>query len=1165
MHLHGLLSVLTSQAAFSSLVAQLRHDETVADQNIVRAARPMVAAALAAALARPLVIVCGREDRAYNLAEQLPVWLPEVHVLRFMAPNVGFYARAPWSEAVVRSRLETLSGLMHEDFGAGPFCVVTSAHALMQKTLPRREFRLGGRRLRVGQTVDLEALLALWLSLGYEPQTLVSVPGQFSRRGGIVDFFPATQAAPVRIEFWGDEIESLRRFDPATQRSSETLDSVVFTPTREALPKYAPKVADQLAVWFESQAATTPDSPQTDYEALREGMHFPTLEFYMPWLYAQPGSLLDYLPENSLILIDDWAHLQDQMTELESAALEQRDAARATNAIPPEMPLPYFTWDALQDDLLARRPLHLGRGELPTADIVLGDLFLPDQRFGGQLRNVIDYLHQLAAKGDRAIVVTRQAEHIAQLWSETSTYLRPITTLDDMARLGDTNFVAGELTEGWVLETPDKHRVHLLTDAEIFGWQRPEPRRRQRPRPAAPPTVLNEMAEGDYAVHVEHGIGRFAGLIKRTVRGEEHELLRLEYADNDILFVPIHQAERLTPYVGPDDRPPKLNRLGTQEWSRIRDKAGKAAEEIAEELLALYAKRELAAGHAFGPDTPWQHELEASFAYVETEDQLRALAQVKRDMESPHPMDRLICGDVGYGKTEIALRAAFKATMDGKQVAVLVPTTILAQQHYQTFLRRLGQFPVNIEMLSRFRDAAQQSAILEKLARADIDILIGTHRLLQADVIFKDLGLMIVDEEQRFGITHKEQLKQMRAAVDVLTLTATPIPRTLYMSITGIRDISLISTPPEERLPVITHTGIYDEKLVRQAILREIDRSGQVFFVHNRVRSINTITARLRELVPEASFAIAHGQMDERQLEEVIVSFSMGEYDVLVSTSIIENGVDIPNANTIILDHAEWFGLAPLYQLRGRVGRSAQQGYAYFFHTTPHRLTDEARARLDTISEETQLGAGFAVAMRDLEIRGAGDLLGRRQSGHVAAVGFHLYTQLLAEAVRRVKARSGMTERGPAPSTPLTIDLPLPTYIPQEYVPETALRIQLYRRMADLASLDEIAMLEGELRDRFGPIPGAVSGLLYQLRVKLLASAAHASAIVTETDKIGIKLPYLGAIDRDALQAQLGDLARVSRVAVWLTRDADAETWQIQLLDVLQALQSVALPEDAPL
>ncbi|HLA42869.1 MAG TPA: transcription-repair coupling factor, partial [Aggregatilineales bacterium] len=608
-------------------------------------------------------------------------------------------------------------------------------------------------------------------------------------------------------------------------------------------------------------------------------------------------------------------------------------------------------------------------------------------------------------------------------------------------------------------------------------------------------------------------------------------------------------------YVGTDDHPPKFNRIGTQEWQRIRKKASDAAEEIAQELLELYAAREVANGHAFSPDTPWQHELEASFPYVETEDQLKALRDVKADMESPRPMDRLICGDVGYGKTEIALRAAFKAVMDGKQVAMLVPTTILAQQHYQTFSQRVNPFPVKVEMLSRFRTEPQQKDIIEKISRGEVDIVIGTHRLLQRDIVFKDLALVVIDEEQRFGITHKEQLKQLRNELDVLTLTATPIPRTLYMGITGIRDISIINTAPDERLPVATHVGTYDAKLIRQAILREIDRGGQVYMVHNRVHTLRNIETSLRDLVPEASFVVGHGQMDERRLEQVMAEFSTGKHDVLLSTSIIESGLDIPNANTIIVDRADWFGLADMYQLRGRVGRSATQAYAYFFHPAYNKLTDEARARLETVSEETQLGAGFSIAMRDLEIRGAGDMLGKRQSGHIAAVGFHLYTQLLSQAVRRLKKQTRSEGVSAPVNLPMTIDLPIPTYIPREYIPEIALRIQLYRRLADLHTVEEVEEMRSELADRFGSVPRAVDGLLYQLRVKIMATYAHATSIIQEQGKIGIRLPYLGKVDRYQLQGIIGSAAKVSRTAIWVDLSENEETWMLTLLNVLEKIQ----------
>jgi transcription-repair coupling factor (superfamily II helicase) len=699
--------------------------------------------------------------------------------------------------------------------------------------------------------------------------------------------------------------------------------------------------------------------------------------------------------------------------------------------------------------------------------------------------------------------------------------------------------------------------VHLLSDAELFGWRRPEPRRRVQPRALPPEASFADLNIGDYVVHIEYGIGRFAGLQKRILDNSEREYLVIEYAGNDLLYVPIHQADRLSRYVGADDRPPQLSKLGTQDWHRAKESARQAVEEVARELLELYAARSEVVGHAFSPDTPWQNELEASFPYVETEDQLRALAEVKADMERPQPMDRLICGDVGYGKTEVALRAAFKAVMDGKQVALLVPTTVLAQQHFMTFSRRLLPFPVRVEMLSRFRSPAEQRQILYDLAEGRVDIVIGTHRLLQPDVRFKDLGLLIIDEEQRFGVTHKEHLKRMRTEVDVLTLTATPIPRTLYMSLTGIRDISMIQTPPEERLPVVTHVGIYNPNLVRQAILREIDRGGQVFFVHNRVQTIDTVAARLRQLVPEAEFVVAHGQMDEQRLEVIMNAFARGDFDVLVTTSIIESGLDIPNANTLIVDRADWFGLAQLYQLRGRVGRGAHQAYAYFFHPRTSRLTPEARARLETIGEQTELGAGMSIAMRDLEIRGAGDLLGTRQSGHIAAVGFHLYTQLLAQAVRHLKGESPPPQL-PVTTSGVTIDLPVPAYIPTTYVSEPSLRIQLYRRMAEIDSPQRLQEMREELTDRFGPLPRAVQGLLFQIEVKLLAHRAGATAISAEGTQLAIRLPYLASVDRAALQQLLGADTRVSRTAVWFAyASLTEETWQSRLLDILRCLSTV--------
>jgi transcription-repair coupling factor (superfamily II helicase) len=650
---------------------------------------------------------------------------------------------------------------------------------------------------------------------------------------------------------------------------------------------------------------------------------------------------------------------------------------------------------------------------------------------------------------------------------------------------------------------------------------------------------------------VDYGIGRFAGLTRRTFSGSEREYLLVEYAGTDLLFVPIHQADRLTRYVGPDDRPPTLNKLGKPDWIRIKSQAKKAVEDEARELLELYARRAQQTGHAFSADTHWQHELEASFPYVETEDQLRAVREVKADMELPHPMDRLICGDVGFGKTEVALRAAFKAVMDGKQVAVLVPTTVLAQQHYDNFVQRLAPFPIKVEMLSRFRTREDQNYLLPRLASGEVDIVIGTHRLLSDDVTLKNLGLIIIDEEQRFGVTHKEHFKRLRTQVDVLTLTATPIPRTLYMSLTGVRDISMIETPPEDRLPVITHVGPFDERLVRQAVLRELDRGGQVFFVHNRVQSVEAARERLEAIVPELRTIIGHGQMDARTLERVMVAFSRGEYDALVSTSIIESGIDIPNANTLIVDRADWFGMAQLYQLRGRVGRGAQQAYAYFFHPGEGRLTPEARQRLETLAENTALGSGFQIAMRDLELRGAGDILSTRQTGHVAAIGLHLYTQLLADAVRGLKGQTA-AQPAPADAAGVAIDLPLAAYLPTAWIPEMELRLQIYRRMGGLTTRADVDALRDELRDRFGPLPPAVENLLYQIHVKLLAQAASATAVAVPDDAVLIRLPYLAEVDRDRLAARLGPDITVTRTAVQLPLNGG--DWQARLLAVLERL-----------
>ena len=692
----------------------------------------------------------------------------------------------------------------------------------------------------------------------------------------------------------------------------------------------------------------------------------------------------------------------------------------------------YFAMSTLRQAAVDRSPLLLGNstmdGWAASVDTPLARAFVAGPRFGGQVRNVVTEVERGLRDGATVVLVSRQAPRLAEIFDEARHAIAPVEQIVTPPPPGLT-VVQGVMDEGWKLEcrmlndecrtegadssfsTDHSSFVWFLTDAELFGWGKPKPRRPQRTRALAPEVFFADVKPGDCVVHIEHGIGRFKGLLKMTLDGTEREYLQVEYAQGDQLYVPVHQADRLARFVGPGEGSPSLHRLGTLEWEQVKARAKKAVAEIAIDLLDLYASREVVQGHAFSPDAPWQHELEASFPYVETEDQLVAIEAVKHDMEQPRPMDRLICGDVGYGKTEVALRAAFKAIMDGKQVAVLVPTTVLCQQHYTNFSRRLAAFPVTVGTLSRFQTSSNQDRTISGLATGSIDLVVGTHRLLSKDVAFRDLGLLIVDEEQRFGVAHKERIKQLRTEVDVLTLTATPIPRTLHMSLTGVRDLSTIETPPEERLPVKTFVGEFDESLIRQAILRELDRNGQIYFVHNRVQGIQQIAARVQKIVPEASVAVGHGQMPEKELSAVMLAFAEGSYDILVCTSIIESGLDIPNANTIIINRADQFGLAQLYQLRGRVGRSAVRAYSYLLVDKYKTLTEDARRRLEALQEASELGAGFRIAMEDLEIRGAGELLGARQHGHISAVGFDLYTRLLAQAVAEAKEQATIDDR----------------------------------------------------------------------------------------------------------------------------------------------------------
>jgi transcription-repair coupling factor (superfamily II helicase) len=1291
MDLSGLLPLLRRLPAYEQVLGEGSAEPLA----LLEAARPYIAAGLATHRAAPLVILTTRAENAQRWLERLPTFLPPADqggppIFHFADPDALPYERIFWTDRTRQQRLTALAALQSRS--GPPPIIVASACAVMQKSLPAKELRMALRTLSTGSFVRLEEMLERWAQTGYNPVEVVEEPGTFARRGGIIDIWPPNLPHPVRIDLFGDEVESLRIFDPASQRSERRVDRIEIGPGSEALSKYGPKALERMRGREEERERGSEDDsafriPHSAFEGsvlddprlllaireevrqetdhLAESHSFRGIEWYIPYFYSRPASLLDHLPDNAILLIEDGAALVTEFEETTRRNEQIRAELIRSGELPENFASSFFTRAELVEQIRARKPLILGFGDLDghaqSANTPLARAFLPGPSFGGETKRLVREIEKYLSADHSVVLISRQAARIQEELTEAQIPVNLQPDLPHPPARGVT-LLQGIAGDGFVLRAEEAKRgggeeaeerrsegaeergsasrslipnpppisnlqspisnLHLLTDAELFGWRKPAARKSRRTQSSvAPELFFSDVKPGDYVVHMEHGIGQYEGLVQLMLGGAEREYLQVNYAQGDKLYVPVHQADRLSRYVGAGDGgvSPAVTRLGTADWQIVKERAKKAVEDIAEDLLTLYAEREIVPGYAYSPDTPWQDEMEAAFPFQETEDQLRAIDDVKRDMESEQPMDRIIIGDVGYGKTEVAIRAAFKAVSDSKQVAVLVPTTVLAQQHYRTFSRRLAAFPLRVEMLSRFRTQTQQEAVLKGLREGSVDIVIGTHRLLSNDIEFRDLGLLVVDEEQRFGVSHKERLKQLRTQVDVLTLSATPIPRTLHMSLSGVRDMSTISTPPQERLPVRTVLSEYDEVLVKQAIQREIDREGQVFFVHNRVQGIEQIAARIHRLVPEAVVGVGHGQMTERDLEEVMIKFADGEIDVLVCTTIVENGLDIRRANTMIINRADHFGLAQLYQLRGRVGRGAVRGYCYLLYDKHMSLSFDARRRLEALLESSEeMGAGFRIAMRDLEIRGAGELLGSRQHGQIAAVGFDLYTRLLTQAINEMRdkrarfermagsteqpdpqSQSGRSAPSPVPSPqspvpnplpfalndplapPVTLDLPFVAEIPDEYVPEENLRLQLYRRIAGLITPQEIEEMKQELLDRFGKdpetdgLPEAVENLFYQILVKTLALKAGIPTIGRRRDQVAIFIEDLGDSRRRKLQQQLrmdlghtddaGDFIsensiHVGREAVYIPIDED-DFWRLLLVRALEVLAVEVRPQ----
>jgi transcription-repair coupling factor (superfamily II helicase) len=1144
--LTGLLGLIEEQPALHKLTSELQVPKSLVQRVIPDAAKPYLIATLYHHLKRPLLIVTARPEVAKNLYEQVAIWLDSGAVKLFPEPDALPYQRVVTDSTTESERLQALAALANPN-GHIPL-VVTSIPALLQKTISYTDFVGSCHTIKTGNKTDLLSLLSRWEQMGYHSDTLVEIPGTMSHRGGIVDIYPPTSDLPYRLEFLGNTVESIRYFDPVSQRSLGKAESIAICPATEVFSllmtdnSKLKRALDDLN--FPNCTVEIRNQFTQELEMLANRQRPRNLPFYAPLF--NNDTILSYLVPDGLLILDEPDLLKQAADLFDTEAVELHSQRWEHGELPANYPRPYFKWDEIESLLNDKVRLAFATFGAEEESADLGFSAAPG--FGGQLPVFIDRVKHLLKQKRRIILTSYQASRLEELLDEAGIFAPSVIEIKQIPSVGSLTLLQGSLAAGWVMND----ETYLFTDAEIFGFVKQHRLTRKRPVPRH--KLHTDFAPGDFVVHIEHGIGKFAGVINMGSDGNRKEYMVLQYAAGDKLYVPTDQIDRVSRYIGAGERPPVLTRLGTQEWSQTKKRVKESVENVAKDLLALYAAREALPGFAFAPDNIWQQEFEASFPYVETPDQIEAVNHVKADMEKPKPMDRLVCGDVGYGKTEIAVRAAFKAVMDGKQVAVLVPTTILAQQHYNTFRQRMEAFPVKIDMLSRFRTTKEQKTALAGLADGSIDICIGTHRLIQKDVVFKNLGLLIIDEEQRFGVAHKEYLKKMRRDVHVLTLSATPIPRTLHMALVGVRDMSTMETPPEDRLPIKTFIAEYDDRLVREAILKEMERNGQVFFVHNRVQSIYQVAAKLRILVPEARISIAHGRMREGELERVMTDFIENKSDVLVCSTIIESGLDMPNVNTMIVNRADKFGLTQLYQLRGRIGRGTNMAYAYFLYDKGNKISATAEKRLKTIYEATELGAGFGIAMKDLEIRGTGTLLGVRQSGFISAVGFELYSQLLGHAVEELKAQqSGVAkEKVKQPTLPEpTIDLPLPAYIPGDYVEDVDTRLSLYQNLVKTNDPRQIDKLESDFKDRFGALPAEVNNLLYAVKIKALAAKAAIESISTEDGQIVIRRFQGMPFDQRKLQPLVRDGIKLGVTHLYINPKR-VKDWQKVLEEVVK-------------
>ena len=1093
---------------------------------------------------RPTLIICPSAFHAINLQENLSAWTSS-NILRFPEVENLPYERIISDKETSMSRIDTITKITNSNHFP---LVVSSVSAICQQTIESSTLILSSKELMRNQKITMEELTRFLQQTGYEFESTVTDQGTFSRRGGILDIFPVGSDNPYRIEFWGNEIDSIRRFDPETQKSISEINEFQLFPANEILPSFLniSNLENQIShIDLQNCDPESSERINNDLNDLLNKESIDDISLYQGFFSNE--SLIDYMPKDSLIILYRPADIFNHYWEIEERIRQLKQNKEHNGQIPYNFPISHQSWNEIEKQIATKNHkieiMPWGSETLLNKDIHIMP-FSSASAYNGDLNLLSLEIKNFNQDKNTTVIYT-------------SHHTRLTETLDSII---PKQFIisseSNQIGPGFVLNTKNS-KLMILSDSEIFGITKQK--RGIRKKSIKRQAFFNEISIGDYVVHVEHGIAKFLGTQKRNEN--ENEFLILQYAQGDKLYVPMDHLDRVAPYFAPMEASPSLTRLGTQEWSRAKNRVEKSTKELAAELLRLYAQRELVKGHSMQSDTKWQIQLEESFPYEETDDQLTTISEVKEDMESLRPMDRLICGDVGYGKTEIAIRAAFKAVMDNKQVAVLVPTTVLAQQHYKTFSERLKSFPCTVTALSRFRTKAEQKQILEKINNGKIDICVGTHRLVQKDVKFKDLGLIIIDEEQRFGVSHKEKFKQLRKEVDILTLTATPIPRTLHMSLAGVRDMSTITTAPEERLPIKTFVSEFSDDLIREAILRELDRQGQIYFLHNRVNNIEYIAEYLSDLVPNAQIGIAHGQMTEKELEKVMISFSEGLIDVLVCTTIIESGLDIPNANTLIINRADTFGLAQLYQLRGRIGRSSKRGYSYLLIPRRQSISETAEKRLKAMLSATELGSGFKIAMKDLEIRGAGNILGSEQSGHIHTVGYDLYTRLLSAAVedlRKEQSNDGNSQNiSYKQSQQISVDLGIPASIPKEYIEDITIRLNFYQSLNNIRNKEQINDFEKELKDRFGNFPIEVENLIFVLKLKIETGLTGAQSITKNGKQILIQFPYSLSNMKSILNKTIGESWQIGNQQIRCHIDDLGENWETQLLESMTKLVSL--------